>query len=172
MEHITTIKAQDHMIEVLSTYLRAYKVGENWRFVEDNTLKNAALLIRGENKQEIRLDFPFRLGRFLDLLTEKNAVRFLDFGACRLDLIDHVFIKADETQIILTEKEVSILEYLSGLREERVSRADLLHAVWNYAEDAETHTIETHIYRLRQKIENDPSKPVILMTDSKGYYVI
>jgi DNA-binding response OmpR family regulator len=53
-----------------------------------------------------------------------------------------------------------------------VSRETLLHEVWGYNPAVTTHTLETHIYRLRQKIEKDPAHAQILMTDSGGYRLV
>lgn len=71
-------------------------------------------------------------------------------------------------RIRLTEKETNILKFLqrSG---DTVSREVLLHEVWGYNPSVTTHTLETHIYRLRQKIEKDPAKVEILVTESSGY---
>ena len=61
-------------------------------------------------------------------------------------------------KVRLTEKETSILKYLYRTGEKPVGRRDvLLHEVWGYNSGVTTHTLETHIYRLRQKIERDPS---------------
>jgi DNA-binding response OmpR family regulator len=71
-------------------------------------------------------------------------------------------------KIRLTEKETNILKFLhrSG---ETVPRETLLHEVWGYNPAVTTHTLETHIYRLRQKIETDPSRARLLVTESGGY---
>lgn len=70
--------------------------------------------------------------------------------------------------IDLTEKEVATILYL-WQTPNAVTREDLLRDVWEYAADTDTHTIETHIYRLRQKIEQDPSRPDYLLTEKDGY---
>ena len=72
-------------------------------------------------------------------------------------------------RIWLTEKEVAIMKYLYRLDARSVSRQKLLHEVWGYNPAATTHTLETHIYRLRMKIEGNPAKPLLLVTDSQGY---
>lgn len=72
-------------------------------------------------------------------------------------------------KIRLTEKETSILKYLYRAGRRVVSREVLLHEVWGYNAGVTTHTLETHIYRLRQKIEKDPSNAELLVTESGGY---
>jgi len=72
-------------------------------------------------------------------------------------------------KIRLTEKETSILKYLYRAGEKVVTREVLLHEVWGYNAGVTTHTLETHIYRLRQKIEKDPSRAELLITETGGY---
>lgn len=69
----------------------------------------------------------------------------------------------------LTEKETGILIRLYESNGQTVTRDELLDSVWKYAEGVETHTLETHMYRLRQKIEADPSQPIMLVTTENGY---
>lgn len=71
-------------------------------------------------------------------------------------------------RIRLTEKETNILKFLQRAGD-TVSREVLLHEVWGYNPAVTTHTLETHIYRLRQKIEKDPARAQILITESGGY---
>jgi DNA-binding response OmpR family regulator len=72
-------------------------------------------------------------------------------------------------KVRLTEKETSILKDLYRAGEKVVSRDVLLHEVWGYNAGVTTHTLETHIYRLRQKIEKDPSNEELLVTLTGGY---
>ena len=94
-------------------------------------------------------DAPFRIGPY-------------DFHPSAKLLTD------GERRIRLTEKETDILRYLksaSGI----VPRQTLLGEVWGYGPQVATHTLETHIYRLRKKIEKDAGDAKILITEEGGY---
>ncbi|MEN0042023.1 MAG: response regulator transcription factor [Pseudomonadota bacterium] len=80
-----------------------------------------------------------------------------------------IMIDEDDSKVRLTEKETSILKYLYRADRKVVTRDVLLEEVWGYNSGVTTHTLETHIYRLRQKIEKDPSNAVLLVTDAGGY---
>ena len=77
--------------------------------------------------------------------------------------------KATKKKVRLTEKETAILKYLYRVGDEIVGREVLLDEVWGYNAEVNTHTLETHLYRLRQKIEENPSKARILLTEHGGY---
>jgi len=83
-----------------------------------------------------------------------------------------ILIDERGTKIRLTEKETSILKYLYRAGDKVVSRDTLLHEVWGYNAGVTTHTLETHIYRLRQKIEKDPSNAELLITETGGYKLV
>jgi DNA-binding response OmpR family regulator len=72
-------------------------------------------------------------------------------------------------KIRLTEKEAAILKYLYRAGGQPVGRQILLNEVWGYNSAVTTHTLETHVYRLRQKIEPDPSHARLLVTEGGGY---
>jgi DNA-binding response OmpR family regulator len=76
---------------------------------------------------------------------------------------------ARNRKIRLTEKEAAILKYLYRAGGRPVARQVLLNEVWGYNSAVTTHTLETHIYRLRQKIEPDPSQARLLLTEGGGY---
>ena len=78
----------------------------------------------------------------------------------------------NNSKIRLTEKETSILKFLFRAGDKVVGRETLLHEVWGYNPAVTTHTLETHIYRLRQKIESDPTHARLLVTESGGYRLI
>ena len=83
-----------------------------------------------------------------------------------------VLIDDKGKKLRLTDKETNILKYLYRAGEKPVSREELLAEVWGYNAGVTTHTLETHIYRLRQKVERDASTPSILVTEGGGYKLI
>src|SRR5216684_566369 len=76
------------------------------------------------------------------------------------------------SKVRLTEKETAILRYLYRSGQNPVSREVLLQEVWGYNSGVTTHTLETHIYRLRQKIEKDPANAALLVTEAGGYKLV
>ena len=83
-----------------------------------------------------------------------------------------MLIDEKDRKIRLTEKETNILKFLYRATEGVVARDVLLHEVWGYNANVTTHTLETHIYRLRQKIEKDPSNAELLVTETGGYKLV
>ena len=75
-------------------------------------------------------------------------------------------------KVRLTEKETAILKYLYRAGERAIGRETLLGEVWGYNAGVTTHTLETHVYRLRQKIERDPTRAEILVTEPGGYRLV
>ncbi len=80
-----------------------------------------------------------------------------------------ILVDEAERKVRLTEKETNILKFLYRAGGRMVERDTLLREVWGYNAGVTTHTLETHIYRLRQKIEPDPSNARILLTETGGY---
>jgi len=83
-----------------------------------------------------------------------------------------VLVNSKAQKVRLTEKETAILRFLYRAGQEPVSRETLLQEVWGYNSGVTTHTLETHIYRLRQKVEQDAANPVILVTEAGGYKLV
>jgi DNA-binding response OmpR family regulator len=75
-------------------------------------------------------------------------------------------------KVRLTEKETAILKYLYRAGDRPIGRDTLLGEVWGYNAGVTTHTLETHVYRLRQKIERDPTRAEILVTEPGGYRLV
>ena len=83
-----------------------------------------------------------------------------------------LLLNAKGNKVRLTEKETAILRFLYRAGQKPVSRETLLQEVWGYNSDVTTHTLETHIYRLRQKVERDATTPTILVTETGGYKLV
>jgi DNA-binding response OmpR family regulator len=83
-----------------------------------------------------------------------------------------MLVREDNRKVRLTEKETAIIKFLLRSGEQIVSRDVLLQDVWGYNAGVTTHTLETHVYRLRQKIERDPSHAEILVTEGGGYKLV
>ena len=75
-------------------------------------------------------------------------------------------------RVRLTEKETAILKYMFRAGARPIARDVLLNEVWGYNSGVTTHTLETHVYRLRQKIERNPAKAEILVTEQGGYRLV
>ncbi len=83
-----------------------------------------------------------------------------------------LLIDAKGGKLRLTEKEAAILRFLHRADRQSVPRETLLRDVWGYNASVTTHTLETHIYRLRQKIEDNPAEARLLVTDGGGYKLL
>src|SRR5262249_9275226 len=81
-------------------------------------------------------------------------------------------LNPEGNEVRLTEKETGVLRYLCRAGQRPVSRETLLQEVWGYNSGLTTHTLETHIYRLRQKIEKDAASPAILVSQAGGYKLV
>lgn len=138
-----------------------------------------ALILGHDDKSrgdEIRiLSAPARAARIISalqaLVRKDRAGSRLDIAGYILDLEEGLWHPpSDAAPVRLTEKEVAILRYLYvSANQGPATRDALLAHVWSYADSVETHTLETHIYRLRQKIEQDPGNPRIIVTSGDGY---
>ncbi|MBO45121.1 MAG: DNA-binding response regulator [Rhodospirillaceae bacterium] len=122
---------------------------------------------------------PFRLGVLLARLRahlsqhENTSAAVFVIGPYKFMPSPKILIDDSKNKKIrLTEKETSILQYLYRAGDKIVSRETLLGEVWDYNAGVTTHTLETHVYRLRQKIESDPSKARILVTEPGGYRLV
>ena len=115
--------------------------------------------------------FPVLLARIRAQLRthEQSEDAVFNLGPYTFKPAQKMLITEDEKKIRLTEKETNILKFLHRAPEGVVARDVLLHEVWGYNAGVTTHTLETHIYRLRQKIEPDPGNARLLVTESGGY---
>ncbi len=122
---------------------------------------------------------PFRLGVLLARLRahirqhERSDDAVFTIGPYTFQPSNKLLINnEDEKKVRLTDKETAILKYLYRSGDKVVSRDVLLDEVWGYNASVTTHTLETHVYRLRQKIEAEPSNARILVTEPGGYRLV
>ena len=121
---------------------------------------------------------PFRfavlLARIRTQLRQHEASEDAIFaiGPYRFWPASKLLLNREGRKLRLTEKETAILRYLYRAGERPASRERLLQEVWGYNSGVTTHTLETHIYRLRQKIEKDAAAPAILVTAGGGYKLV
>lgn len=158
-------------------------------FVDDNTetLKRVAsewketpVIAFSENVEtsefaDLVIKKPFRLEVFLQSLKNKTLLpkvrrkECLNFKEYSLYPVKKEIISSLNGKTIkLTEKEIEIIKYLYQNFPQISDKEELLENVWKYSSDATTHTVETHIYRLRQKVEQKGSSQLII-TENNGY---
>mgnify|MGYP003394400406 CR=1 FL=1 len=153
-------------ISPLYTVLTHALAGAGFDVSEDS------LIVKTGQGASIRYTLPFRLGRVIDDLRRgEGSDKIISLGARWVLIPALAALRCSETgeEFRLTEKERDILVLLDKHRGQGVERKTLLDTIWGYAEGVETHTLETHIHRLRRKIEVDPSAPVILCTEGSLY---
>ncbi len=168
--HLIEIHADDTYCKILQDYFDAYDGQEDCQTVPDNEQDGICVSYNGKKTV---FEAPVRLGDLMDRVAflRKNTYEDdrISFGNGAVLEVYSGHFRHGNVQTSLTEKEVAVLVYLNQHKDRCITRDELLQVVWQYAEGVETHTLETHIYRLRQKIEDDPSCPSTLITDGNGY---
>ncbi len=121
---------------------------------------------------------PFRFGVLLARIRahlrqhEQSEDAVFKIGPYTFKPSAKLLVDDGDKKVRLTEKETAILKFLYRTGVKTVGRDVLLHEVWGYNSGVTTHTLETHIYRLRQKIERDPSNAELLVTEAGGYKLV
>ncbi|MEQ8319605.1 MAG: response regulator transcription factor [Rhodospirillales bacterium] len=122
---------------------------------------------------------PFKLGVLLARLRahirqhERSDDAVFSIGPYTFQPANKLLVRnEDQRKVRLTDKETAILKYLYRAGDKAVAREKLLDEVWGYNAAVTTHTLETHVYRLRQKIEEDPSGAKLLVTEAGGYKLV
>ncbi len=103
---------------------------------------------------------------------EASAEAEFQIGKYSFRPANKLLIDQQGAKLRLTEKEAAILRFLHRAERQSVARETLLREVWGYNANVTTHTLETHIYRLRQKIEDNPAEAQLLVTDGGGYKLL
>ena len=151
-----------------------------------NHVKVPALILEPADSDETtsdKLDMfvfkPLRLSHLLNQIKsginvfENSADGFLHFGEYELHPVDKDILNTVTGKTAkLTEREVSIIQYLYKSRGKAVPKNELLQNVWEYSGDVTTHTIETHIYRLRKKVEQETAGAQIVSAEEGGYRLL
>jgi DNA-binding response OmpR family regulator len=160
-EYCAKLRQQGHKMPIImltgaggeTDVVRGLEAGANDYIVKPFRLRELMARIRRQLRDfETSVDAVFSIGPFL-------------FRPAAATLVDG----ASNRRIHLTMKETGLLRSLLRAGNQVVDRQDLLDQVWGYHSSVRTHTLETHIYRLRQKMERDPSQPRLLVTRAKGY---
>jgi DNA-binding response OmpR family regulator len=159
------------------------------RLMRRNGVKSPIIMLTGHDTdadQILGLDAgandyiakPFRLNVLLARLCaqlrqhEQSEDAVFTIGPYSFQPAQKILVDGEDRKVRLTEKETAILKYLHRAGDKVVSRDTLLGEVWGYNAGVTTHTLETHVYRLRQKIEADPSNACILVTEPGGYKLV
>ncbi len=135
-------------------------------------LKNNSI----NNKQIITVEnYPLKLLSLIEKINSNLLMQQYDFqsnitlGNYVLDLNSRI-ISSEKNRLKLTEREIQIILFLKE-QKQPININILQKEVWGYAEDSETHTVETHVYRLRKKIKKSFDDQNFIKTDKKGYFV-
>jgi DNA-binding response OmpR family regulator len=185
-EALEKIKQQSYDLMVLDVGLPDTDGRELCRLIRKQGVKCPILMLIGHDTDSDTIlgldaganDYITKPFKFLVLLArlraqlrqhEQSEDAIFSLGPYTFKPSIKILVTADGKKIRLTEKETNILKFLYRATEHVVPRDILLLEVWGYNAGVTTHTLETHIYRLRQKIEPDPGKASILITENGGY---
>lgn len=154
-----------------------------FEYIQQKNMKVPVFLLAVENTEissstELNHIFykPFSLDAFLNELKscinfyENSTDGYMRFNDYVLKPIKkEIYNQRNAETVKLTEKEVAIIKYLYKAQDRTVSKNELLQEVWGYSPDVSTHTIETHVYRLRQKVEHEDLSAQLIITLDGGY---
>ncbi len=186
---IQHVKAEHVDLVILDVGLPDMDGREACKLMRKNGLKSPVIMLTGHDSDSDTIlglesganDYvtkPFRFGVLLARVRahlrqhEQSEDAVFTIGPYTFRPSAKMMIDENESKVRLTEKETAILKFLYRAGETVVGRDVLLHEVWGYNSGVTTHTLETHIYRLRQKIERDPSNAEILVTETGGYKLV
>jgi len=182
------LKLSSFDLIIMSTDNEVYSLSSMRRFIKEAKITNIVLFIvefapeeasssEGSEEKHYFIEKPFRVQHFNKKISTIFAkVSNLNevtrkIGPFIFLPLKKVVMFGEKLKVELTEKEVDILKCLISSAGEAVDRDKLLKQVWNYSSDVTTHTLETHIYRLRQKLEIDPSIPRLIISKDGGFSI-
>ncbi|MCB1379959.1 MAG: response regulator transcription factor [Alphaproteobacteria bacterium] len=186
---VKAVKADHADLVILDVNLPDMDGREACKIIRRNGYKGPVIMLTGQTSDSdtiLGLDSgandyvtkPFRFGVLLARIRahlrqhEQSEDAIFKVGPYTFKPSAKMLIREDNRKVRLTEKETAIIKFLLRAGEQVVSRDVLLHDVWGYNAGVTTHTLETHVYRLRQKIERDPAHAEILVTEGGGYKLV
>jgi DNA-binding response OmpR family regulator len=182
------LKKSSFDLIIMDTNREAYSLSSIRRFIKEAEITNIVLfmieaqisetsLFRKSTEKHYFIEKPFRIhhlnkkiSTILAKISNSNEVTH-EIGPFIFLPLKKLLMLGEKTKVELTEKEVAILKCLISSGEGAVDRETLLKQVWNYSPDVTTHTLETHIYRLRQKLEIDASIPRLIISKDGGFMI-
>jgi len=185
-EGMTAVKEHDVALAIVDVGLPDLDGREAGRLMRAHGFKAPIVMLTGHTTDADAIvgleaganDYVTKPFRFAVLLARIRAhLRQFDQSEDATFAIGHytfkpaskLLVEENGRRVRLTEKETAILKYLYRAGEKPVTRDVLLHEVWGYNSGVTTHTLETHIYRLRQKMERNPAAAELLVTEGGGY---
>lgn len=157
-------------------FLKSPNLSSNDLLISQRSNLNS-FLSKGVNKDHILFfeDIPISINKIIELINiQLIKLRFNHQSKVRIKQyelnLNSKFFSNGSTSIKLTEKEIEIILYLNDTKKKH-DVLDLQKNIWKYSEEIETHTVETHIYRLRKKISNKFNDENFILSDKNGYFI-
>lgn len=188
-EAVDTLKANHMDLVLMDVGLPDMDGRDAVKIIRANGYKGPVIMLTGHDTEADTIqgleaganDYVAKPFRFAVLLAriraqlrshEASEDAVLSIGTYTFRPATKLLVNDRGSKVRLTEKETSILRYLYRAGGKVIGRDELLQEVWGYNAEVTTHTLETHIYRLRQKIEKDPSNAALLVTEAGGYKLV
>ena len=189
--HIIDFKILYNILDEIKDYLKFqilhYKNEEIFLNSNDLNLNDSLILVRPNNKVFLNNEkinrkkifsipnYPITIDKLVEILNvnlikqKYNYQSNIDIKDYKLDLNSRTITKNNQN-LKLTQKEIDIILFLNGY--EKPQKVNVLqNKVWGYSLELETHTVETHIYRLRKKIKDEFKDNNFILSNDDGYFI-
>ena len=177
----TLYEILEEIKENLSFNIIKYENEKDLTKHKSNDLEDSLIIINsnkknlGKKNSLVFNELPISLGKLIELINISlikmrfNRQSHINIKKYKLNLNSKIFSK-NKINLKLTEKEIEIILYLDS-KKNKQNVLDLQKNIWKYSPDLETHTVETHIYRLRKKINDKFNDKDFIISDSEGYFI-